>query len=130
MIILKTEAHEDVLELALHHGMEILELDGSVEYLVYDGTKPVALMNLKEAHETFEPHLQYFPWATNRNKYRSFLEILGILRKQKHVIISTRTELSKWFDGWAKREKIKKVGIFEQMSFGELHLYQAVKCKS
>ncbi len=128
MIELLTSAHEAILAAAVGQGMKVSHETGYVEYIVSDGRgKGIALMNVKVSPDAYEPHMQYFPWATVRQKYRSFLEALDYLRQSRNVIITTRIGNMKWFDAWAKRGKIRKVGFLEKMANGDIHIYQAVK---
>ncbi len=81
-----------------------------------------ALLNVVENPEAFEPHIQWFPWASNRDIYNGFLKALEYLTAIKNVIILT--SFHKFYDAWARRGYIRKVG---HLVTGNIHIYEAVK---
>lgn len=107
-----------------YQGFE--KIAGGTEYLMKEHGRNVALLTVREGAENLEPHLQYFPHATTRDKYWCVPVVIDHLKKSKNVLIMTR--FHKCFDGWVKRGKIRKVGFLEGMSCGTVHIYQAVKC--
>lgn len=90
-------------------------------------TEPVGYLRFRENEEIIEPHVDWFPWATKRKKYDGFLATMKILTRIKNVLITCKDEDREFYDLFAEREVIRKVGKIINLSFGSTHIYQAVK---
>jgi hypothetical protein len=92
-------------------------------FMVYVTDRPAALLNLIETPLAFEPHLQWFPWATKREIYKGCLKVRDYITKIKNMIVMTACAVD-FYDAWAKRGLIRKVGYLQS---GGIHIYEAVK---
>jgi hypothetical protein len=49
----------------------------------YEGVGPIGFLSVKTHGIKIEPHADYFPWATTRNKLRSAVSFFQMVRYQK-----------------------------------------------
>ena len=73
---------------------------------------PVALLIVREDNKILEPHLDWFPWATERNKIEGTIKLIIELRKIKPVWIWSKEETKEFFTYIAKYGVIRRVGTF------------------
>jgi len=125
-----TKKHIDWLQEAINEGMEWQEISIPADFKIIngktkDGIMPIGIMRIIETAENYEPHVSWFPWASNKNIYQGFLSALNELTKKKSVLIFARTRYAEFYDGWAKRKAIRKVGVLNLSE--NIHIYQAKK---
>jgi hypothetical protein len=118
--------HQKWLDLAIDEGMEFEkdELPFAMRLVVVEGKTPFGIVRVLENTEYFEPHASIFPWASPRQVYQGFIEILNLLKTMKNVLVITRDINKACYDRWAKHGFCRYVGTLEKLSHGNSHIYQ------
>jgi len=82
------------------------------ELMIVVTDKPIGLVSIRQDARALEIHVDWFPWATSRNKIegtaRSILDLRGI----KTLLIWSKWETNPFFTYIAKYGIIRRVGTF------------------
>jgi hypothetical protein len=91
--------------------------------------KEVGFVTLIETPSTVEPHVVWNEYATARNKYEGLVIVFDALKKIKTVIIMARGEYSRFYDSFASKKVIRKVGVLKGIEMEgkieDVHIYQS-----
>ena len=73
---------------------------------------PVGVMIIREDEKVLEPHVYWFPWATNRNKLEGIIRSAIELRKIKPVFIWADEKVKDFYTMVSKYGVMRRVGTF------------------
>lgn len=121
------EKHSKFMEELAQSGIETAQRVGAFRCIAEDNEKPIGLVDFWEDEAFVEPHIDWHPKATKREKYRVFVAGMNDFLGFKSVILKVADSETPFFDMWVKRGALRKVGILEDVSIGnvkELHIYQ------
>jgi len=91
----------------------IAGLSEAVVFMVIESNdKPLALVSLREDTRVIEPHIDWFPWAEDRDKLVGVVRLILDIREIKPVFIWSKKETKKFFTHIAKYGIIRRVGTF------------------
>ena len=97
--MLPENASKDNFEDCVVDILSKVDLDWIFEVHTQDGMRPVGIVGADfrfEGH-AIEPHVDWFPWATPRNKIESIVNFLTEIGKQYKIFVySTAVDLPFW----------------------------------
>jgi len=73
---------------------------------------PVGVMTIREDEKVLEPHVYWFPWATDRNKLEGIVRASIELRKIKPVLIWADEDAKDFYTIVSKYGVMRRVGTF------------------
>ena len=73
---------------------------------------PVGIVGGLYRQEVLEPHVEWFPWATSRNKIEALLAFIDGMRKDTALLIFTDFEERNFWLRMAQYGVIRRVGKF------------------
>lgn len=86
-------------------------------YVIYaptpDGNIPVALGSFVERPKWIEPHMDFFPWASDRNKLETGVKLVLELRKKKPLFMAVPRKFQRWTDQMLKYGVMRRAGTHE-----------------
>lgn len=82
------------------------------ELFILFSDKPLGLISLREDTKIIEPHIDWFPWVSDRNKIEGLVKAVLELREIKPLLIWSKEETKDFFVHVAKYGIIRRVGTF------------------
>ena len=73
---------------------------------------PVGIVGGIRKQEVLEPHVEWFPWATPRNKVEAILAYIEGMRQDTSLLIYTDLEEKNFWERMAQYGVIRRVGTF------------------
>lgn len=95
----------DVLKWDEIYVLEALRPDGHV--------RPVGLMVVGISDHRMIPHVQWFPWASKRNKIETVLKFLNEMRKKWGVLVVADPDSVNFFNHICKTGILRRIGTSE-----------------
>lgn len=77
---------------------------------VFMGDRPLGLLVTTESEHRLEPHIEWFPWATPRNKIEHVVNMVNAFRKDRLVLIIAKMEIRDFLVHVAKHGILRRVG--------------------
>lgn len=104
--------------------MELLgsvDMDWIIEVKTERGLRPVGIIlgQFRAADRAVEPHVDFFPWATLRNKLETMAQYITDVGKQYKIFVYTDKEDRFWKRIWKYRMLRKGCSINDYFSAGE-----------
>ena len=90
----------------------IVELAETSRLMIIENKKPLGLVSVREDGRVVEPHIDWFPWSTDRNKLEGAIRITLDLREIKPVLVWVTDETKQFFTHIAKYGIMRRVGTF------------------
>lgn len=80
--------------------------------MVIVSEKPISLVSIKQDTVAVQPNIEWFPWASNRNKVEGVVKLILYLRDISPVILWSKDESRKFFTHISKYGIMRRVGTF------------------
>lgn len=85
-------------------------LEGFQGAFVFSGERPLGLVVTVESEHRIEPHVEWFPWASPRNKIEHGVNLINILKEKGLVLVIARMETKDFLVHVAKHGVLRRVG--------------------
>ncbi len=91
-------------------GGEIWILEAPNDVSLKSDINPVGLARASYNQHVMEPHVHWFPWATDRNKVETTLKFLTSMRFRAVSLIHAKEEDAPFFDHISDYQVLRRVG--------------------
>lgn len=122
--------HEPLLAAAKLAGTELdAVIPNAVRLIGYGNTKsgygPACVVDVLQSEYVCEPHVIWFPWVGAKDKIINFKWIMNLITESHHVMLNIEKKHIAFFEHFAKRGYIRKIGVMEDLPLvEEIHMYQ------
>lgn len=127
--------HAGLLAAAALEGCDFQELVPNARRMVgYGNTKygfgPACVLDLTGTQYVAEPHVVWFPWVRPQDKIVNFKWAMNLLAETHEVLLNVAKEHAPFFDHFAKKGFLRKIGYIENLPLvEEIHMYQVNRRK-
>lgn len=128
--------HTGLLAAAALEGCDFQELVPNAQrYVGYGNTKygygPACVLDLTGTQYVAEPHVVWFPWTSAKDRVINFKWAMNLLAETREVLLNVAKEHAPFFDHFAKKGFVRKIGFIENLPIvEEIHMYQVNRRKS
>lgn len=94
------------------------------------GFGPACVLDLTGTEYVAEPHVVWFPWTSAKDRVVNFKWAMDLLAESREVLLNVAKEHAPFFDHFAKKNYLRKIGYIENLPIvEEIHMYQVNRRK-
>jgi len=122
--------HEVILAAAALAGCDLsIKVPGATRLIGYGNTKhgygPACVIDLIHTEYVMEPHVEWMPWTSAADKIVNFKWAMNLMAETHHVLLNVEKKQASFFDHFAKKGYMRKIGVIEDLPIvEEIHMYQ------
>ena len=127
--------HVGLLAAAALGGCDLQEMVPNARRLIgYGDTKygygPACVLDLTGTPYVAEPHVVWFPWTGPKDRVVNFRWAMDLLAQTHEVLLNVAKEHAPFFDHFAKKKYLRKIGHIENLPIvEEIQMYQVNRRK-
>lgn len=127
--------HTPILNAAALEGVDLeAAIEGATRLIGYGNTKygygPACVIDLIQTEYVMEPHVIWFPWTSAADKIVNFKWAMSLMAKTHQVLLNVEKKHKNFFDHFAKKGFLRKIGFIENLPIvEEIHMYQVQRSK-
>ena len=122
--------HDAILSAAALVGADIEPvIQGAQRLIGYGNTKygygAACVIDLISTEYVMEPHVIWFPWTSAADKIVNFKWAMNKMRETHQVLLNVEKKYQSFFDHFAKKGFLRKIGFIDNLPLvEEIHMYQ------